>query len=190
MTNSFLQQLQKATEPFNAVMQANTKAMREFSDHQTQLFTGWLDDSKRFVKTVSKEPNPKAVMAAGSAFSQSMRDRVTHSSKENVASLSSLRDEVTGVLSRTMNRQVPQAPNQVAKATEEVATKAATNLSKATEQAQNVVAKAQKVTESASTIAKGEAEVKPAATKTTATRKPATRSKRSTTAKPSTKSST
>ena len=57
------------------------KMMEDLSQNQTELFTGLLSDSVKYLETVSVQTEAKGVFAANSEFAEAMRDRLAVASK-------------------------------------------------------------------------------------------------------------
>lgn len=197
MFGKFSEQLKKSSKPVNSFLALNAKTMEDLSQHQTELFTGLLSDSVKYMESVSVQSELKGVMAANSEYAESMRDRLASVSKDAYSTLSKMQAQVTDVIKSSLDTaaedvakevktQVKKAPvaepvkSETVKATDkaEAATKETTAVAaKATEKAAEVTPEPAATTPSASKPAP-----KTAAKKTTTrTRKTATSTTKSAT---------
>lgn len=179
MFGKFSEQLKKTAEPVNSLVALNAKTLEDLSQHQTELFTGLLSDSVKYMESVTHQSEIKGVFAANSAFAEAMRDRFASVSKETYSTLSVMREQVSEVMKQSLESTASEVETAVEKSvktvekTVEKVTKLATEVPAPAE-----VKKVEEVKAKPTTPAKAEA--KPAAK--APAKKPATRTRKTTTA--------
>ncbi len=177
MFGKFSEQLKKSSKPINSLMAMNAKAMEDLSQNQTELFTGLLTDSVKFIESVTVQTEVKGVVAAGSEYAESMRDRFAMASKGAYSTLSHMQAELKDVMKTSLDEGVEAAKTAVAEAP------------KAPAAPKKAAPKAEETAEAAPAAEVKPAEApKPAAKKTTRARKTTTTRKAPAKAAPSTKS--
>ncbi|WP_414829481.1 phasin family protein [Alteromonas sp. H39] len=201
MFGKFSEQLKKTSKPVNNLFAMNAKVLEDLSQHQTELFTGLLSDSVRYMESVSVQPDLKGVLAANSEYAESVRDRITSASKENYGTLNTAREQVTDFVKSAFEETASESQKaastavktatESAEKTETAAKSAASTVAKkasaATKQTANAAKDAPKVTQQAAeTAAQATKEaVSEAATATAA--KPETKATGSTATKKTTR---
>lgn len=170
MFGKFSEQLKKSAKPVNSLVALNAKTFEDLSQHQTELFTGLLSESVKYMESVTHQTEVKGVMAANSAYAQTMRERFASVSKETYSTLSAMSEQVTKVLQQSIDSPVidTPVPSSAAKVEPAVPKK----VTKATEVNPPAVSKSSPTAE-----AKTEVKAAPAAKKTAA-KKPATRTRK------------
>ena len=98
MFGKFSEQLKKSSKPVNSWMAVNAKMLEDLSQNQTELFTGLLSDSVKYLETVSVQTEAKGVFAANSEFAEAMRDRLAVASKGAYSTLSHLQSDMKDVV--------------------------------------------------------------------------------------------
>ncbi len=116
MFGKFSEQLKKSSKPLNSLMAMNAKAMENLSQNQTELFTGLLTDSVKFIESVTVQTEVKGVVAAGSEYAESMRDRLAMASKGAYSTLSHMQAELKDVMKTSLEDGVEAAKTVVAEA--------------------------------------------------------------------------
>ena len=202
MFGKFSEQLKKSSKPINSLMAMNAKAMEDLSQNQTELFTGLLTDSVKFIESVTVQTEVKGVVAAGSEYAESMRDRFAMASKGAYSALSHMQAELKDVMKTSLDEGVeaaktavveaPKAPAAPKKAAPKPAAKATPKPKAPTkpkaEPAPEKAVEAPAATPAPAAEAKPAEAPKPAAKKTTRARKTTTTRKAPAKAAPSTKS--
>ena len=108
MFGKFSEQLKKSSKPINSLMAMNAKAMEDLSQNQTELFAGLLTDSVKFIESVTVQTEVKGVVAAGSEYAESMRDRFAMASKGAYSTLSHMQAELKDVMKTSLDEGVRQ----------------------------------------------------------------------------------
>ncbi len=116
MFGKFSEQLKKSSKPINSLMAMNAKAMEDLSQNQTELFTGLLTDSVKFIESVTVQTEVKGVVAAGSEYAESMRDRFAMAAKGAYSTLSHMQAELKDVMKTSLDEGVEAAKTAVAEA--------------------------------------------------------------------------
>jgi hypothetical protein len=186
MFGQFAEQVKQSSKPESTLVAVNAKALEAISQHQTAFFTGLLSDSVHFMQAATKQTQLNGFLAAQSAYSESVRDRLTTVSSGTLSTLTGVREDLSKVMKETLIKPDPEAVKPTA-AKKAVAKK-------------QVVTKPEPKTAAAKTSPEAKVEsqltevtkapVKKAAPKTAA--KPAQKAttNRKTTRKPATKSAT
>ena len=128
MFGKFSEQLKKSSKPVNSWMAVNAKMLEDLSQNQTELFTGLLSDSVKYLETVSVQTEAKGVFAANSEFAEAMRDRLAVASKGAYSTLSHLQSDMKDVVKSSIEDSAEAAKEvtkEVTKAVEKPAAKAA-----------------------------------------------------------------
>ncbi|MDC8832087.1 phasin family protein [Alteromonas gilva] len=193
MFGKFSEQFKQSSKPVNSWMAMNAKLMEDLSQNQTELFTGLLSDSVKYIETVSVQTGVKGVFAANSELAEAMRDRFAVASKGAYSTLSHVQTEMkdvvkssiedTAVAAKEVTREVTKAAEKPAPAAKPTAAKkpAAKAAPKAPEKAAPAAAKETPAPAAPEEVKASEA--KPAA-KTAAKRSTGTRKTTSTAKKP------
>ncbi len=184
MFGKFSEQLKKSAQPVNSLVALNAKAFEDLSQHQTELFTGLLSESVKYMESVTHQTEVKGVMAANSAFAEAMRERFASVSKDTYSTLSTMGEQVTEVFKQSIDTPAVDVP--AAKPTPKVKASpkpAAKPVAKAAAPAEKMEQKTV-VAPTAKPAADVKPEVKKATpvAKKTATKKPATRTRKTTAA--------
>ncbi|MDY6925682.1 MAG: phasin family protein [Pseudomonadota bacterium] len=199
MFGKFSEQLKKSSKPMNSWMSVNAKMLEDLSQNQTELFTGLLSDSVKYLETVSVQTEAKGVFAANSEFAEAMRDRLAVASKGAYSTLSHLQADMKDVVKSSIEDSA-----EVAKAVEKPVAQSAPAKAPAKKAAPKPAAKAAptpapapkeepapaKEAKAAAKPAEAEAKpaAKPAAKKTTRTRRTTSTAKKPATKAAETKS--
>lgn len=117
MFGKFTEQLKKSSKPINSLMAMNAKAMEDLSQNQTELFTGLLTDSVKFIESITVQTEVKGVVAAGSEYAESMRDRFALASKGAYSTFSHMQAELKDVMKSSLEDGVEAAKKAVKDAT-------------------------------------------------------------------------
>lgn len=128
MFGKFSEQLKKSSKPVNSWMAVNAKLLEDFSQNQTELFTGVLSDSVKYLETVTAQTEAKGVIAANSEFAEAMRDRLAVASKGAYSTLSHLQADMKDVVKSSVEdgaEVAKELTTEVKKAAEKPAAKAA-----------------------------------------------------------------
>ncbi|MEM0909748.1 MAG: TIGR01841 family phasin [Pseudomonadota bacterium] len=120
MFGKLSEQLKKSAKPASTLFEMNAKALGEIASQQTQFFTGVITDSKKLVETVSEQSELKGILAAQSVYAESVRERVTSTSKSTYGTLTSMREEVTGLVKTSIEDVTADAKAVVENAVSEV----------------------------------------------------------------------
>ncbi|GGW78536.1 TIGR01841 family phasin [Alteromonas halophila] len=197
MFGTFSEQLKKSAAPLNSLMALNAKTLETLSGYQTSLFTGLLDDSTTYLKTLSDASDINHMLAAQSECAESMRDRLATTTKDTYHTLNQLRDETTEVVRTSLNQAATSAQKQVketVKSAQSVSSAASNTASKAASGAtKSATATTKRTTQTAvkaadtstsetakatTTAAKSASTASSGDATTTGTKKPASRAKR------------
>ena len=194
MFGKFSEQLKKSSKPVNSWMAVNAKMLEDLSQNQTELFTGLLSDSVKYLETVSVQTEAKGVFAANSEFAEAMRDRLAVASKGAYSTLSHLQSDMKDVVKSSIEDSAEAAKEvtkEVTKAVEKPAAKAAPAKAPAKKAAPKEEPAPAKEAKAAAKPAEAEAKpaAKPAAKKTTRTRRTTSTAKKPATKAAETKSS-
>ena len=194
MFGKFSEQLKKSSKPMNSWMSVNAKMLEDLSQNQTELFTGLLSDSVKYLETVSVQTEAKGVFAANSEFAEAMRDRLAVASKGAYSTLSHLQSDMKDVVKSSIEDSAEAAKEvtkEVTKAVEKPAAKAAPAKAPAKKAAPKEEPAPAKEAKAAAKPAEAEAKpaAKPAAKKTTRTRRTTSTAKKPATKAAETKSS-
>ncbi len=120
MFGKLSEQLKKSAKPASTLLEMNAKVLGEIASQQTQFFTGVITDSKKLVETVSEQSEMKGILAAQSVYAESVRDRMTSTSKSTYGTLTTMREEVTGLVKDSLEDATADAKAVVEKAVAEV----------------------------------------------------------------------
>lgn len=187
MFGKFSEQLKKSTKPVNSFLALNAKTLEDLSQHQTELFTGMLSDSVKYLESVSVQTEMKGIVAANSAYAESMRERFASASKEAYSTLSEMQTKMTDVVKGSFDSATNEVAEEVKAVTKPVAkaTKAAPKVVKkaaapAAKTAEKTVEAVKEVATETKEVAKAPAEAAPKPTATP--KKTTTRTRKTTTA--------
>ncbi|QJR80603.1 hypothetical protein CA267_007340 [Alteromonas pelagimontana] len=175
MFNKFSEQLKSNSKPVNTFFEVNAKTLETLSLHQTELFTGLMSDSVKYMESVTMQTELQGVIAANAEFAESFRERITSASKETFAALNDMREQVVDVMKSSFDtnastvrsdiqdnvEQTADMVNSAEKASEETTKTVAQAAQKATkdtaESAQEVTDKTAEATKAATQNAADEA---------------------------------
>jgi phasin family protein len=147
MFGQFTEQMKKSSQPASDLFAANVKALEAVSQQQTQFLSGVLDDSVKLLQTMSQQTEVKGLLAAQSVYAESLRERLTSTSKTTYGTMNNVSQQFADALK--------------------------TGLESAGEASKAAVSKFQTVPVAAAPVKKAEApKSKPAAKKTAAAKKP------------------
>ena len=146
MFGQFTEQMKKSSQPASDLFAANVKALEAVSQQQTQFLSGVLDDSVKLLQTMSQQTEVKGLLAAQSVYAESLRERLTSTSKTTYGTMNNVSQQFADALK--------------------------TGLESAGEASKAAVSKFQTVPVAAAPVKKAEApKSKPAAKKTAAAKK-------------------
>lgn len=205
MFGKFSEQFKQSSKPVNSWVAMNARLMENLSQNQTELFTGLLSDSVKYIETVSVQTEAKGVLAANSELAEAMRDRFAVASKGAYSTLSHVQTEMKDVVKSSIEDTtvaVKEVTKEATKAAEKPApaTKAAPAKKPAAKAAPKAPAKAAAATTEKETPVAAAAQetktadakpaAKPAAKKTTRARKTTSTAKKPASTKAATTKST
>lgn len=109
MFGKFAEQIKQSSKPVGTLVAVNAKAMEAISQHQTAFFTGVLSDSVHFMQDATKQTQLDGFLAAQSAYSESVRDRLTAVSSSTLSTLTEVREDVNKVMKETLVKSDSEA---------------------------------------------------------------------------------
>lgn len=118
MFGKFSEQLKQSSKPVNSWMAVNAKLMEDLSQNQTELFTGLLSDSVKYIETVSVQTEAKGVFAANSELAEAMRDRFAVASKGAYSTFSHVQAELKDVVKSSIEDTTAVAKEVAKEATQ------------------------------------------------------------------------
>jgi phasin family protein len=125
MFNQFSEQVKKSSQPANDLFAANVKAMQDVAAQHTLLVSGVLNDSIKLIKTASEQTELKGLLAAQSVYAESMRERVTSSSKSTYGVLNAVGQQFTSALKANLSQTTEAAKKVQTDLTAQATAKAA-----------------------------------------------------------------
>jgi ABC-type transporter Mla subunit MlaD len=87
MLNQLSEQVKKSSQPASELFAANVKAIQSVTQQQAALVSGVIGDSMELFKALSGQADSKGLLAAQSAYAESIRDRVTTTTKSTYGAL-------------------------------------------------------------------------------------------------------
>ena len=88
MLSQLTEQVKKSAQPASDLFAANLKVLQAISKQQTELMSGVLGDSMKLMSSVGEQTDVKGVLAAQGVYAESLRERLTASSKTTFGTLS------------------------------------------------------------------------------------------------------
>mmetsp|Transcript_18110 Transcript_18110/g.58592 ORF Transcript_18110/g.58592 Transcript_18110/m.58592 type:complete len:225 (-) Transcript_18110:28-702(-) len=124
MFGQFSEQFKKSTQPASELLAANVKALEAVTAQQTQFFSGLVDDSVKLMQSVAQQTEVKSILAAQSVYAESLRERLTSTSKNTYGTLNAVSKQYADTLksgfetaSEAAQESVKAASSQVANVT-------------------------------------------------------------------------
>jgi len=102
MLKQYSDNMQKSMKDLLSI---NAGALEQFSQQQTELFTGLISDSMSYAASLSKQNEYKGWLHASQAYTESVRTRMLKTAKESYATLSSTKDKTTELLTSGMAKE-------------------------------------------------------------------------------------
>lgn len=118
MFGKFSEQLKTSTKPLNSLFAVNAKALESLSQHQTELFTGLMSDSVKYIESVSVQTEVNGVISANTEFAGAMRERFVSASKETYHTLNEAGTELGNVLKASVETATSEVKEAVAEVQE------------------------------------------------------------------------
>ncbi len=134
MFSQLTEQVKKSSQPASDLFAANVKALQAVSEQQTSLVSGVLTDSVKLLKTFSEQTEVKGMLAAQGVYAESVRERLTSTSKNTYGTLNIVSQQFADVMKTsfdtakeaavTAGKAVAEAPTKPAPAKKVAAKKA------------------------------------------------------------------
>lgn len=102
MFGQFSEQMQKSSQPASELLAANVKAVEAITAQQTQFISGLMNDSVKLIQTITQQTEVKGIVAAQSVYAESVRERLTSSSKSTYGTISSVSQQYTDALKASL----------------------------------------------------------------------------------------
>ncbi len=98
MFSQLTEQVKKSSQPASDLFAANVKALQAVSEQQTSLVSGVITDSVKLLKAVSEQTEVKGMLAAQSVYAESVRERLTSTSKNTYGTLNSVSQQIADAM--------------------------------------------------------------------------------------------
>jgi outer membrane biosynthesis protein TonB len=109
MFGNFSQQMKNSTKPVSTLLEMNAKTLEMMSQQNTVFFSGVMSDSVKLVESLASQTELKGVMAAQSVYAESVRERLTSTSKTTFGNLSAIGNEVAGMMKGSLETATAEA---------------------------------------------------------------------------------
>ncbi|MFC3094880.1 hypothetical protein DRW07_18165 [Alteromonas sediminis] len=107
MLKQYSDNMQKSMKDLLSI---NAGALEQFSQQQTELFTGLISDSISYAASLSKQNEYKGWLNASHAYTESVRTRMLKTAKASYATLSSTKEKTTELLTADMANKANAKP--------------------------------------------------------------------------------
>lgn len=88
MLSQFSEQAMKSSQPASDLFAANVKVLQSVSKQQADLLSGMLGDSMKLMQSLGQQTEVNGLLAAQSVYAESVRERITATSKHTYGTLS------------------------------------------------------------------------------------------------------
>lgn len=102
MLNQLSEQVKKSAQPASDLFAVNVKALQEVAQQQTSLLSGMLSDSIRLIESVGQQTEINGIVAAQSVYAESLRERLTSTSKTALSTFTHARQELSDVMKSSL----------------------------------------------------------------------------------------
>lgn len=114
MLDQFSEQVKKSTQPASDLFAANLKALQAVSQQHTALVSGVLTDSMKLLQSLSAQTEMKGVLAAQGMYAESVRERITATSKINYGTINVVGQQFADAMKTTFDTSVPAKAEKAA----------------------------------------------------------------------------
>jgi len=130
MFGKFSEQVKKSAQPAASLFEMNIKTLELLSKQHTMFVSGVITDSVKLLSSLAEQTEVNGVVAAQSMYAESVRERLTSTSKATYSELNGLRTNATDVVKNSLESANEQAkaamvPVQTAKPVQKASVKTA-----------------------------------------------------------------
>jgi phasin family protein len=87
MLSQLSEQAMKSSQPASDLLAANVKILQTVSKQQADLVSGMLGDSMKLMQSLGQQTEVKGLLAAQTVYAESVRERITATSKHTYSTL-------------------------------------------------------------------------------------------------------
>jgi phasin family protein len=112
MLSQLTEQVKKSSQPVSDLLAANAKALQEVSHTQTSLISGVLGDSMKLLQSLNEQTEVKGLLAAQSVYAETVRERITASSKTTYGVFTSMSQQFANVMKTSFDTAPLTVPTE------------------------------------------------------------------------------
>ena len=109
MFSQLSEQVKTSAQPVSDLFAANVKALQSVSEQHATFVSGVFSDSVKLIQTVGQQTDANGVLAAQGVYAESVRERLTVTSKETLSTLNEIGEQFAAGLRTSLEGVSEQA---------------------------------------------------------------------------------